>query len=310
MQFEPLAPVPAVTLARQLRQIPLFRFASVDELFRISAISRQVRYESGSTVQKKGGPATYIQVLVEGSFELQNGERDGKLVEPPAMLGFQEVLEGTTILSGARARSESIALVMPAEEFRTLLSANIELAQGLFRILLEQNQAGGPSKSAVSSNPGSTSLSPEPLKTVEKLLYLQTVPALARATAEELYEVAAITREASFAVDDVLFSEGHPPSIWLVLSGEIRLEPSAGGNGVTVGPGECVGANETLAGNDWAWRARATAPGRALRIDREALHDLLADHMDLLQGIFGAIFSAGGRVSEHEPHEANGQRTI
>ena len=30
--------------------------------------------------------------------------------------------------------------------------------------------------------------------------------------------------------------------------------------------------------------------GRALRIDREALFELLTDHMDLLQGIFGAIF--------------------
>ena len=54
--------------------------------------------------------------------------------------------------------------------------------------------------------------------------------------------------------------------------------------------GDCLGAEETLAGSDWSWRGRATSPGTALRIDREALFELLADHMDLLQGIFGAIF--------------------
>ena len=139
MQFEPIAPVPAVTLAERLRQIPLFRFVSVDELFRVSAISQQVRYETNSTVQEKGAQAEYIQILLEGSFEIQNGQHGAEHLDPPAMLGFQEVLEGTTIRNEAQASTESVALVMPAEEFRTLLSANIELAQGLFRMLLEQN---------------------------------------------------------------------------------------------------------------------------------------------------------------------------
>ena len=97
MQFELLAPVPAVTLARKLREIPLFRFVSVDELFRISVISQQVRYEANANVQKRGARAEYIQVLLEGTVEMHYGEQKTELVEPPALLGFQEVLEGTTI---------------------------------------------------------------------------------------------------------------------------------------------------------------------------------------------------------------------
>ena len=293
MQFEPLAPVPAVALAERLRQIPLFRFVSVDELFRISAISRQVRYEASSTVQNKGAQAEYIQVLLEGSFEIQNGRHGKKRLDPPAMLGFQEVLEGTTIQDEAHASTESVALVMPAEEFRTLLSANIELAQGLFRMLLEQD--GGdvqPSRSRASSpgQPVQAPLVTEALKTVDKALYLQTVPIFARATADELYVLAAITREVSFQPDEILFSEGHPSSIVLVLSGSVALESPAGGESVNASAGDCLGAEETLAGSDWSWRGRATSPGTALRIDREALFEVLADHMDLLQGIFGAIF--------------------
>ena len=37
----------AVELASRLRSVPLFAFASVDELFRIALLGRQVRYEPG-----------------------------------------------------------------------------------------------------------------------------------------------------------------------------------------------------------------------------------------------------------------------
>lgn len=289
MQFEPLAPVPAVALAERLRQIPLFRFVSVDELFRIAAISQQVRYETSSTVQAKGAPAEYIQVLLEGSFEIQNGANGAERLSPPAMVGFQEVLQGGALQNAVHASAESVALVMPADEFRTLLSANIELAQGLFRMLLEK---GGddvsPSRIRVSSSP----LPSEDLKTVDKALYLQTLPIFARATADELYVLAAITREVSFQSDDIIFSEGHPSSILLVLAGSVALESPAGGEATNAAAWDCLGWEETLAGSDWSWRGRATSPGKALRIDREALFELLADHTDLLQEIFGAIFGA------------------
>lgn len=301
MQFEPLPPVPAVTLATRLREIPLFRFASVDELFRVSAISQQVRYDSDNTVQEKGALAEYIQVLLEGSFEIDNGTPEMTRVEPPAMLGFKEVLEGTTIRARARACEESIALVMPAEEFRTLLSANIELAQGLFRMLLERNGDDVPPSRTSTTTPVQPPALGEALKPVDKALYLQTIPLLARATAEEIYMVGSIAREVSFESDEMLFSEGHPSSIVLMLSGGAVLEAPAGGGSTNVTPGDCLGMDETLAGSDWSWRARATSPGKALRIDREALFDLLADHMDLLQGFFAAIFVESDKTTRRSP---------
>lgn len=299
MQFEPLAPVPAVTLARQLRQIPLFRFASVDELFRISSISRQIRYEAGAGVQEKGARANYIQVLLEGTFELRNDDQAGEQLKPPSLLGFQEVLEGTSIQSSVAAQSESVALVMPAEDFRALLSANIELAQGLFRLLLDQQGGNSAPSSSGAPSQQSAALPPDALKTVDKVLFLQTIPVLQRASAEELYELAAIAREVSFQVDELLFSEGHPSSMMLLLSGEIRLEPPSDADadaGIHVGPGECLGASETLAGTDWSWRARGVVAGRVLRVERESLYELLTDRMDLLQGMFGTIFVESGKA--------------
>lgn len=186
---------------------------------------------------------------------------------------------------------------MPAEEFRSLLSANIELAQGLFRMFLESgDDTSGPSRVGTTA-PMLDALPTDPLKAVDKALYLQTIPIFSRATADELYLVATITREVAFTEDEILFSEGHPSSLMLVLSGTLALDSREGGDAVAASAGDCLGADETLAGEDWTWRGRATSAGRALRIDREALLELLSDHMDLLQGIFGAIFLEDDRGS-------------
>ncbi len=299
MQFELLAPVPAVTLARKLREIPLFRFASVDELFRVSTIARQVRYDERSKVQERGAQAAYIQVLLEGAFEVTNAQQRAERVDPPAMLGFREVVAGVTLQTDVTAASDSIALVMAAEDFRTLLSANIELVQGLFRMLLEEKKSEDPppSQTRVSQELQAPTPGGE-LKSVDKVLYLQTLPVFEGARAEELYELAAITRDVVLEPDKALFAEGHPSSIWLVLAGEVTLESRDGQQKGTVSTGDCIGVHETLAGADWSWRARATSSGRALQIERDALFELLSNRMDLLQGIFGAILRDAD--TEHE----------
>jgi CRP-like cAMP-binding protein len=290
LQFEPLPPVPAVTLARKLKLTPIFRYASVDELFRISEIARQVRYAANATVSERGAPAEYIQILLQGEFRVEDGST--RTLGPPAMLGFQEVLKGTTLQESACATVESVALVMPAEDFRSLLAANIELAQGLFRTLLDPATSGSaPEAFSIASRSPAFRYEEraEPLKTVEKAMLLQTIPIFSRATGAEIYEVAAIAKENAREKAVTLLEAGKEASIVLVLSGDLRLS-SPEGVLRAVGPGECLGVRETLAGSAWPVSATVERSGRFVQLDREPLFDLLADRLDLLQGIFTAIF--------------------
>ncbi len=127
-------------------------------------------------------------------------------------------------------------------------------------------------------------------------MYLQTVPILSHATAEELYEVAAIAREVAFAKEDGFLAPGTPASIVLLLSGGLELASPAGGKS-QVGAGTAIGVRETLAGASFAESARVVEPVKALQIDREPLFDLLADRMDLLQGVFSAVFQRQSGVT-------------
>jgi CRP-like cAMP-binding protein len=289
MRFELLPPVPAVSMAQKLRKIPLFRFASVDELFRISGISQQARYAPNAKVQDKGAQAEHIQILLEGRFRSSDGVQGEKVLAPPAMLGIQEVLHGGSLRETATAEVESVALVMAAEEFRTLLAANIELAQGLFRMLLQPGGAPGEVPSVSRASSFRFEPRDEPLRTVEKAMYLQTIPILSGATGSEIFEVSAIAREIPIDPGKNLFEAGSPPAIVLVLSGQ--LAASNGNKDLVVDPGDCLGIDETLAGSVFPVPVRAVSAGKMLQLDRESLFDLLADRMDLLQGLFGAVFS-------------------
>ena len=102
----------------------------------------------------------------------------------------------------------------------------------------------------------------------------------------------------------MLFGAGDAPAIHIVLDGELSLEPMGGGTPLSAGPGDATGVYETLGGLDaTAWRGHVVAGGLALRVEREALFDLLADQIDLLQGLFSALQRQASR--EPEMAEAN-----
>ncbi len=300
MRFELLPPVPAVTVVRQLRPIPLFSCVSVDELFRFSAIAQQVRHTQGSTFQRKGAPAEYIQVLVEGKVVVSDTEGTQHEVSPPRMFGFREVLEGRPLMESAEAKETSICVAMEAESFRGLLSDNIELVDGVFRMFVGPPSTSGPPSllsGAVEVTVGEErSEASGELRPIDKALLLNQLPIFAQTRADELLGLSATVREIPLEDESRIFDEGEPSSIWIMLSGELKLEPPMGGEPVAVGAGDVLGADEALAGRTMGWRGRVTTAGKALRIDRQDLLESLALHPDLLEGVFGALFQTAGRL--------------
>jgi CRP-like cAMP-binding protein len=270
----------------------LFSFASVDELFRFSTITQQVRHAKGSTLQSKGAPAEYIQVLVEGKVAVSETEGTTNEVLPPRMFGFREVLEGRSLTETAVAEETSICVAMEAESFRGLLSDNIELVEGVFRMLMGEPSTSGPPSllsGAVEVAPNADQPSPG-LRPIDKALLLNQLPVFTRSRADELLGLSAMAREIALENESKVFDEGDPSSIWILLSGALSLEPPMEGEPIAAGSGDVLGVDEALVGRTMGWRGRVIAPGKALKIDRQDLMESLAVHPDLLEGIFGALF--------------------
>ena len=120
---------------------------------------------------------------------------------------------------------------------------------------------------------------------IEKVIFLQNIELFAEVPTEQLAEVAAIAEEVSFLKGDVIYSENdHSDALYLVVDGHIRLHR---------GDEEIAVAGDREAFGTWALfddeprvvTASAERDSKLLRIDREDFSDLLADHVQIAQGV-------------------------
>ena len=282
-------PLPAAELADRLRCVPLFDFTHVDELFRLARLGRQVRYEKGQILYDRGEVVQSIQFVLEGRVTA-TGAHD---VVAPAAIAFEELLEGLPMPVRVVATRRAIALSVTADEFLALLAENVELAEGIFRMLIASHDLAA-GQAVIRGNIPADLKHAVQLRTIDRAMLLQSSPLWTHATAEQLWRLSAIAREDTFAKGAAALNRGGEASILLVVSGVLQVD--ADGPPMTAGVGDMIGLFETLAGTRCSATVTAVDHATALRIDRGALFELLADHTSLLQGVFSMLLRRSGRT--------------
>ena len=101
-----------------------------------------------------------------------------------------------------------------------------------------------------------------------------------------LQQIAAIAREESYRVGDVVFHEGEPgDKLYLILEGKVRISRQLSGMGeealAILGVGEAFGEMSLIDDTPRSADARAHEAVKLLVITREAFEDLLFIHKDL-----------------------------
>jgi CRP-like cAMP-binding protein/HEAT repeat protein len=276
--------LPIVELADRVRAIPLFASLSVDELFRIAQIGEEIRHPAGRDLCYAGAPAADVLFLLEGGARTIDGAAAGVGIVAPAVIGFEDVLQGTALRSTVRATEPTVCFRIAADDFMTMVSDNVLLAQSLFGLLLANDRPrmpfAPPQVSHDRASPGAATAA----------RFLRHDPLLSRASATQLLALTAVAPEVPLKAGAVLFDVGTPPAIYQIVQGEVLLEhPGAGA--VAAPSGATIGVADTLAGAASGWRATVTRDGRAIRVDRDELFAVLADHVDLMQGLFCGVLA-------------------
>lgn len=304
--------LPTVELADRIRGIPLFDFVSVDELFRIADASRQVHHDNGRELYAEGTIPDHVQFLLDGSVlsrphdAADDGSGEGEArIEAPAALAFEEVLQGMPSRVSITAGDRTLCLSLGRSEFLTVLSDNIAVAKGLFRMLLDAPGAQRWRAVYVPARPDLSSPRRAALQPLDKVLLLRQNPLFARATVNQLLGLASVAREVPLVADTVLFEPAEEPAIYHVLDGSIALE-TGGLSPIVAGAGSTIGVAEVLAGVPIGRRAVVTDAGHALRVTHDELFDVLADHIDLLQSLFSGLLTASVPAPDVRAQDANG----
>jgi ATP:ADP antiporter, AAA family len=277
--------LPIVELANRVRVIPLFAALSVDELFRIAEAGEEIRYPAGRELCHAATPAADVLFLLEGGARTLDGPSPGTEVVPPAVIGFEDVLQGTALRSTVSAIEPTVCFRIAADDFMTMVSDNVLLAQSLFTLLLASDRPRLP------FTPPARVLADHELPgAVHAARLLRQDPLLSRASAAQLLALTAVAPEVPLKAGTVLFDVGTPPAVYQVVHGEVVLEHS-GTNMAVALAGATIGVADTLAGKTSGWRATVTKDGRALRLERDELFSVLADHVDLMQGLFSGVLA-------------------
>ena len=127
------------------------------------------------------------------------------------------------------------------------------------------------------------------LTTVEKVIALQDVDIFSQVSTEELSYLAAIAVEESHPRDAVIYGERDPAdSMYQVIEGRVRLHRGDLEINV-VGEGEPFGTWALFDDEPRMSRATALEETRVLRVGKEDFIDLLADNVEITQGVLKAL---------------------
>ena len=299
-----LEPLPAAEMAGRLRTLPLFASISVDELFRISGASRQVRHQPGTVLLQEGTVPDMIHILLDGRVTASSHDTASHTIDAPAALGFLQALQGVAMrksirtVETIRTVATTVTLALTADELRTLLADNTDLVRGLFSTLADHaDPATVDNVQSTSAAPVLEQLAVDGVSPVEKILSLQRVPVFARIAADEMGALAGIAHTVVMTAGTSLFAPSAPVALWLILSGEISLDGADDGSHVSARAGDIIGSLSMLSGRPLGKSAEVLQGGAALRIDRDELFDLLGERPELLRQLFEGMFRIGSDAS-------------
>ncbi|OFW19202.1 MAG: hypothetical protein A3H97_23805 [Acidobacteria bacterium RIFCSPLOWO2_02_FULL_65_29] len=296
-----LEPLPVVQLAARLRRVPLFQSVPIDELFRIAGLGRQIRYESGRLIYQEGALPDQVHFLLDGGVTSTALGKDAREILPPALLGFEQVLDGSAMPETVRTTETTVCLALNPDELRSLISLNIALVEGLFHMLASRPRAADRGVIKRPATSEGARLPAGGLTPIQKVLMLQHVPTFAGISAEEMRHLAAIAQEKPLDEGATLFTESDAPALWAILSGRVTLASAAGE--ASAEAGDLVGVYETLAGSGIGRRGTVARAGRALRIERDELFDLMGQRPALLEQLFSALFRTPAQAAEERSVE-------
>lgn len=116
-----------------LKNIPLFSELSIDQLRKITSISKLKKYEKNDILFNDGDPYTGFYIILKGIVKIFKTSQDGKdsvlhIVKPLNPFADVPLFEGGNFPANAQAIVESLTIFIPKEDFLKLLSEDKEIS--------------------------------------------------------------------------------------------------------------------------------------------------------------------------------------
>lgn len=129
-----------------LRSVPLFADLEEGELERFSQVAVPRSFPAGTRVFHEGDSSDACYIVREGSFRVTREHSDGRAITlatlgPGEIFGELAMLDGDTRSASAESITDGTLLALPANDVRSLLARNPEIALKLVAGLVRRLRA-------------------------------------------------------------------------------------------------------------------------------------------------------------------------
>lgn len=134
------------TATELLRSVPLFADLEEGELERFSQVAVPRSFPAGTRVFHEGDSSDACYIVSEGSFRVTREHSDGRAITlatlgPGEIFGELAMLDGDTRSASAESITDGTLLALPANDVRSLLGRNPEIALKLVAGLVRRLRA-------------------------------------------------------------------------------------------------------------------------------------------------------------------------
>jgi CRP-like cAMP-binding protein len=262
---------------------------------RLTAILDEQEVHAGQALITAGEPAEFIYFMQDGHVRVAREGGPSWTLRGRWVVGVFEVISDRPATHTATAVEDFYAMRVRAGAWVEMFEDSFQLARSAVTNssrALTRIEERVPSNAPVSPREAPV-LSVVPAGTlgvVERLALLLESRTLRGGGVQALADLAAASKQVSFATGDLIVERGvEPDHIIRVVDGEVLAEREAPMVVRHYGPGDLVCGAAILGHSAGAWQARASGPTRGISFPLEALFDLMEEHFDLVRSILVAL---------------------
>mgnify|MGYP005631038485 CR=1 FL=1 len=118
-----------------LKGVNLFSGLISEEVFQIAQIAIEERYLAEEVIFREGDVGDSMFIIIDGSVSVYNQKKEITTLEKGECFGEMALLDREPRSSSIRAVTDTAVLKIDEESFYELVSGNIEIIQGIVKIL-------------------------------------------------------------------------------------------------------------------------------------------------------------------------------
>jgi CRP-like cAMP-binding protein len=125
----------ALALVLLLRDIPLFKGLSADELLPIAGIATRTAHDEGAVVFEEGSHGAHLYVIAEGRVEVLRGGERLALLGPGDCFGEMALLDQSVRSASVRVVEAAALVTIARDDFDDLLEVYPAIARAIALVL-------------------------------------------------------------------------------------------------------------------------------------------------------------------------------